>query len=147
MRRLKTSSPPDPVNGAEASSVDPLYVLKSLLPFAWPSGRFDLRLKVVLAFVALLLAKVVTVSVPFAYKEAVNALDALYGQSEIVTLGLVPVFLIITYGMGRIMMIVFTAIRDGLFISVGQNAVRALSVETFRHLHTLSLRFHLHLRR
>lgn len=141
MRRLKTNDDPDPQ--IDADQVDPFYVLKSLLPFAWPEGRFDLRLRVVLAFAALILAKIVTVSVPFAYKGAVNALDALYGQSEIVVLGLVPIMLIIAYGMGRIMMIAFNALRDGLFISVGQNAVRALSVETFRHLHTLSLRFHL----
>lgn len=141
MRRLKAPPQDDP--HAEADKVDPLYVFKSLLPFAWPEGRYDLRLRVVLAFAALILAKIVTVTVPFAYKAAVNKLDALYGQSEIMTLGLLPVMLIIAYGMGRIMMIGFNALRDGLFISVGQNAVRALSVETFRHLHSLSLRFHL----
>ena len=127
----------------EKVTVDPFYVFKSLLPFAWPEGRFDLRLRVVLAFASLMLAKLVTVSVPFAYKEAVNTLETLSTTDGLVVLGLVPVMLIIAYGMGRIMMIVFTALRDGLFISVGQNAVRALSVETFRHLHELSLRFHL----
>lgn len=127
----------------ERGDVDPLYVLKSLLPFAWPKDRFDLRLKVVFAFLALVSAKLVTVAVPFAYKAAVNALDAIYAGNEVVALGLVPVMLIISYGMGRIMMIVFTALRDGLFISVGQNAVRALSVATFTHLHSLSLRFHM----
>lgn len=142
MRHMKHTGMGEPMQG-ERGDVDPLYVLKSLLPFAWPKDRFDLRLKVVFAFLALVSAKLVTVAVPFAYKAAVNALDAIYAGNEVVALGLVPVMLIISYGMGRIMMIVFTALRDGLFISVGQNAVRALSVATFTHLHSLSLRFHM----
>ncbi len=123
--------------------VDPISVFRSLLPFAWPEGRWDLRLRVIVAFVCLFAAKLVTVSVPFAYKEAVNALDAISGKNEIIALTLVPIFFIISYGMGRIMMIVFNALRDGLFIKVGQNAVRSISVDVFRHLHNLSLRFHL----
>lgn len=127
----------------EKQGVDPVSVFCSLLPFAWPEGRWDLRLRVIVAIVALLAAKIITVSVPFAYKEAVNELDAISGQSEVVSLALVPISLIIAYGMGRIMMIVFNALRDGLFIRVGQNAVRSISVDAFRHLHNLSLRFHL----
>ncbi len=139
---MKSAAGPDR-DADQNAQVDPVYVLRSLLPFAWPKDRFDLRLKVVLAFVALIAAKLVTVSVPFAYKAAVNALDGLYSSSTMLALGLVPVMLIVAYGMGRIMMIVFNALRDGLFISVGQNAVRALSVATFSHLHNLSLRFHM----
>ena len=92
MRKFKRALPPPDSQGGDA--VDPLFVLRSLVPFAWPEGRPDLRLKVIIAFLALIAAKIVTVSVPFAYKEAVNAIDALYGQSEIVALGLVPVMLI-----------------------------------------------------
>jgi len=140
MRYMKSSnSSPD----LTEQVVDPISVFRSLLPFAWPEGRWDLRLRVILAFIALLAAKLVTVSVPFAYKEAVNALDGISGGQEIVTLTLVPIFFIISYGMGRIMMIVFNALRDGLFIKVGQNAVRSISVDVFKHLHNLSLRFHL----
>ena len=141
--RMRHSAAASSDGNEKAQAVDPLYVLRSLLPFAWPKDRFDLRAKVVIAFVALIAAKLITVSVPFAYKAAVNALDELYGSSEVVTLTLVPVMLIVAYGVGRIMMIAFTALRDGLFVSVGQNAVRALSVATFKHLHNLSLGFHL----
>ena len=139
MRRKNRLNGTDP----EQEVVDPVSVFRSLLPFAWPEGRPDLKIRIIIAFAALLAAKFVTVAVPFAYKEAVNALDALYGQSEIVALGLVPIALILSYGFGRIMMIVFNALRDGLFIRVGQNAVRSISVDAFRHLHNLSLRFHL----
>lgn len=127
-----------------------ISVLRGLMPYVWPEGRPDLRVRVVLAFVALIAAKLVTVSVPLAYKEAV---DWLTGQSDgtgdagagsiILGLALVPAFLIIAYGAGRVMMIVFAQLRDVLFTKVGQHAVRSLANKTFRHLHVLSLRFHL----
>ncbi len=143
MRHFKQGHDAD-LNGPDSQQeAKPVYVLRALLPYAWPEGRYDLRVKVVLAFLALICAKLVTVSVPFAYKAAVNALDATSSSTQLLALGIVPVMLIIAYGMGRIMMIVFNAIRDGLFISVGQNAVRSLSVATFEHLHSLSLRFHM----
>lgn len=141
MRHMKKNVPGEETSDKQA--VDPVSVFRSLMPFAWPEGRLDLKLRVLLALSALVLAKVVTVGVPFIYKWAVDALNAVSGQSDIVALGLVPIALIISYGMGRILMIAFNALRDGLFISVGQNAVRALSVDVFRHLHNLSLRFHL----
>lgn len=127
-----------------------LSVLRGLMPYVWPEGRPDLRIRVVLAFIALIAAKLVTVSVPLAYKEAV---DWLTGQSDgtadagtgsiILGLALVPAFLIVAYGVGRVMMIVFAQLRDVLFTKVGQHAVRSLANKTFRHLHVLSLRFHL----
>jgi ATP-binding cassette, subfamily B, heavy metal transporter len=93
------------------------------------------------AGVILILAKLVTVLTPFAYKGAVDWLTA-NGNGQ-VALALVPIMLVIAYGVGRVMMMIFTQIRDVLFTRVGQYAVRELSNETFRHLHSLSLRFHL----
>jgi ATP-binding cassette subfamily B protein len=114
--------------------------LKDILPYLWPKGRADLKWRVVLALSALFLSKVVTVWTPFAYKYAVDALVAKGGVAAIVA---VPLFLIIAYGVGRIMMVVFAQIRDAVFARVGQRAVRALAIKTFRHLHALSLAFHL----
>jgi ATP-binding cassette subfamily B protein len=94
----------------------------------------------VLALVALLLSKVITVLTPFAYKYAVDALTAKGGAAAVIA---VPLFLIISYGVGRILMVAFAQIRDAIFAKVGQRAVRALAIKTFRHLHALSLRFHL----
>ncbi|RMF00848.1 MAG: ABC transporter ATP-binding protein/permease [Alphaproteobacteria bacterium] len=126
-------------------------VLWSLLPYVWPEGRPDLKMRVVLAFVALVAAKAVTVAVPLAYKGAVDWLTGSStaagggqgAQIGVEALVAVPVMLIIAYGVGRVMMIVFAQIRDVLFVRVGQNAVRALANRTFEHLHRLSLRFHL----
>ncbi|MHA1517944.1 MAG: ABCB family ABC transporter ATP-binding protein/permease, partial [Alphaproteobacteria bacterium] len=125
-----------------------LAVLRELLPYVWPKGRRDLHLRVVLAFVALVLAKVVTLAVPIAYK---NAVDYLTGESStgategasVLGLAIVPAMLIIAYGVGRILMVLFAQARDMIFTVVSQNAVRRLANRTFRHLHALSLRFHL----
>jgi len=125
-----------------------LAVLRELLPYIWPKGRRDLHVRVALSFVALVLAKVVTLAVPIAYK---NAVDFLTGQSAgsarpetlVWGLALVPAMLIVAYGVGRILMVLFAQLRDVVFTVVSQNAVRQLANRTFRHLHALSLRFHL----
>ena len=123
-------------------------VLRELLPYVWQEGRPDLHRRVVLAFIALILAKVVTLAVPIAYK---NAIDYLTGQSSagapadstFLGLALVPIMLIVAYGVGRVLMVLFAQLRDMIFTVVTQNAVRQLANRTFRHLHSLSLKFHL----
>ena len=125
-----------------------IHVLRGLLPFVWLEERPDLKLRVVLAFAALIVSKIVTVAVPLAYKGAVDwltgsATGAQAVQLSPLSLAAVPAMLIIAYGAGRLMMVAFAQIRDVLFIKVGQNAVRALANRTFQQLHRLSLRFHL----
>ena len=114
--------------------------IRDLLPFLWPKGRPDLRGRVVIAMIALVLAKVVTLYMPFLYGAAVDALDQ-QGAEEIVIVTVIA--LIVAYGVARILMIGLAQLRDGLFARVGQHAVRATGLRTFRHLHGLSLRFHL----
>ncbi|MEP0070124.1 ABC transporter ATP-binding protein/permease [Pyruvatibacter sp.] len=114
--------------------------IRDLLPFLWPKGRPDLRCRVVLAMIALVLAKAVTLYMPFLYGAAVDALDK-QGTELIVIASVVA--LIGAYGVARILMIGLAQLRDGLFARVGQHAVRAVGLRTFRHLHALSLRFHL----
>ncbi len=113
---------------------------RAVLPLLWPQDRFDLRLRVVLAFVAMIAAKVFTVYAPFYYRDAVDALTVNQTTTALVA---VPVTLVVAYGVARIMMIAMAQLRDGLFARVGQNAVRTLAIRTFRHIHALSLRFHL----
>ncbi|CAN5451975.1 ABC transporter ATP-binding protein/permease [soil metagenome] len=115
--------------------------LRSVLPYLWPPGRTDLKLRVIVAMAMLIIAKVVTVWTPYTYKYAVDALSAKQGQT--VALLAVPLVLIVAYGAGRIFMVVFAQLRDAIFARVGQRAVREVSIRTFRHLHALSLRFHL----
>jgi ATP-binding cassette, subfamily B, heavy metal transporter len=117
-----------------------LATLRQLLPYLWPMGRPDLRWRVIVALIALFASKVVTVWAPFAFRDAV---DLLGSKGPAATAIAVTVALILAYALARIMMVVLAQIRDGLFARVGQNAVRELSIITFRHLHALSLRFHL----
>jgi ATP-binding cassette subfamily B protein len=125
-----------------------LAVLRALIPYIWPKGRRDLHARVILAFAALVIAKGITLAVPIAYK---NVVDYLTGEATtgaapgVGSLGLaiVPAMLIVAYGVGRILMVLFAQVRDVIFTVVSQNAVRQLAKRTFRHLHRLSLRFHL----
>ena len=131
----------------ENKDVDEFAVLRALLPYVWPADRPDLRLRVVLAFAALIIAKLITVATPIAYKAAVDQLTGQGGDPSVSVSNSVllatPIMLILLYGLGRIMMIVFNQIRDVLFVNVGQNAVRSLSNKAFAHTHKLSLRYHL----
>ena len=117
--------------------------IRNLWVYMWPADRPDLRRRVVWALGALLLAKVASTLVPFAYKGIIDSLGAT-GPDAALILGLsVPIILVIAYGVGQIIDTGFQQLRDILFSSVGQNAVRKLAFRTFTHIHQLSLRFHL----
>ncbi|MCF6320343.1 MAG: ABC transporter ATP-binding protein/permease [Rhizobiaceae bacterium] len=121
--------------------------IKNLWPFMWPANRPDLKRRVTFAFVVLVIAKIVTVLSPFLYKWATDALTGEGSAADFLPFWLVaPVMLVIAYGFSRILTVGFTQIRDALFASVGQHAVRQLSAIVFRHMHSLSLRSHLHRR-
>ena len=120
---------------------DQLQILKDLLPYIWPEGRADLKVRVVVAMLALILSKVVTVATPYAFKYATDGLTA-SGSAAAIALT-VPLFMVLAYGFGRIMMVALAQFRDAIFAKVSQRAVKELAVRTFRHLHALSLKFHL----
>src|SRR5579885_839000 len=126
-----------------------LAVLRELMPYIWPAERPDLRLRVVFALAALVIAKAITLLVPIAYKQVVDLLTgaanggAAPGGAAMFGLALLPALLIIAYGVGRVLMVLFAQFRDVWFTVVAQPAVRELANKTFRHLHRLSLRFHL----
>ena len=115
--------------------------MKGLFPLLWPKGRLDLKARVVIAMLLLVSSKVVTVATPYAFKWATDALTKA-GGIEVALLS-VPFFMVLAYGLGRIFQVVFAQMRDAVFAKVGQRAVRELSYSTFRHLHALSLKFHL----
>jgi ABC-type transport system involved in Fe-S cluster assembly fused permease/ATPase subunit len=117
--------------------------IRNLWTYMWPENRPDLKLRVVLALAALLASKVATTLVPFAYKGIIDSLDGTNPDSTLI-LGLaVPVVLVIAYVLGNVIDAGFQQLRDVLFASVGQHAVRKLALQTFHHMHRLSLRFHL----
>ncbi|HFD92358.1 MAG TPA: ABC transporter ATP-binding protein/permease [Gammaproteobacteria bacterium] len=110
-----------------------LKTIRSLFPYLW-----QFRGRVLLALGFLILAKVSSVGVPLILKEIVDALDA--SQNPVLIL---PVALILAYGLVRILAVVFGELRDAIFAKVTQNTIRRIALKVFRHLHSLSLSFHL----
>jgi ATP-binding cassette, subfamily B, heavy metal transporter len=117
--------------------------IERVLPYLWPEGEPGVRLRVVLAMLVLLLAKLATVVTPFFFKAAVDALAPEEGGGSGFLLAAGPVALVIAYGVMRVAGVAFNQLRDGIFARVGQRALRALALETFGHIHALSLRFHI----
>jgi ATP-binding cassette, subfamily B, heavy metal transporter len=117
--------------------------VRNLWPYIWPHDRADLKIRVLGALVFLILAKLVTVAVPFAFKWSTDAIVS--AGTPAIGLSLLggPVALTVLYGLLRILMAFFTQARDALFAAVAMNAVRRLALEVFDHMHRLSLRFHL----
>ena len=113
-------------------------VVRTLARHLWPHGEWGLRSRVLVALVLLFLAKVTNVYVPLLYKHAIDA----FGDPKLQALA-VPVALILAYGVARVLAQAFGEIRDAIFSPVAQRAVRNLALTTFRHLHALSLRYHL----
>ncbi|MBL8675039.1 MAG: ABC transporter ATP-binding protein/permease [Rhodospirillales bacterium] len=112
--------------------------IRMLLPHLWPRNAPELRLRVVAAVVLLVSAKLVNIWVPVLYKYAVDALSDPRAQAVAV-----PVFLLLAYGGARVLSQAFGELRDAIFAKVAQRAIRNIALETFDHLHRLSLRFHL----
>ncbi len=138
---------PEPADAA-AEKATLLGTLVHLWPFIWPGDRADLKMRVVWSMVLLLIAKIATLTVPFTFKWAIDALtgaDTAPIQSSNWSLWLLasPLMLTLSYGGIRIVMMVLTQLRDGLFAKVAMHAVRKLAYLTFVHMHELSLRFHL----
>jgi ATP-binding cassette subfamily B protein len=112
-----------------------------MLPYLWPKGQSAMRARVVISMIALILSKIFLIAVPYIYGEAVDILELKQGQQA--ALLSVPIFLVIAYAVVKIASNGFQQLRDAIFARVGQQALRQLAVKIFRHVHDLSLRFHL----
>jgi ATP-binding cassette subfamily B protein len=140
MRRSSHQPAPAPLPPSVRVQRSTLQTIVSLLPYMWPVGNPGARIRVVIALFFMVLSKVATVYVPVIYGRIV---DSLAPRDAAATAFVVPVALIVAYGAIRIGSAGFGEIRDALFASVQQRGVRLLALRTFRHLHSVSLRFHL----
>src|SRR3954449_10159628 len=143
---LGTEALPAAATSAEKATL--IGTLVHLWPYIWPGDRADLKMRVVWSVVLLLVAKLATVSVPFTFKWAIDALTGANTapvQSSNWTLWLIasPLLMTASYGAVRVLMAILTQWRDGIFARVAMHAVRKLAYITFVHMHELSLRFHL----
>ncbi|MCE8419176.1 ABC transporter ATP-binding protein/permease [Rhodovulum sulfidophilum] len=119
-----------------------MRTIRKVAPYLWPQGQGWVKRRVVLALAALLLAKVVSVGTPFLYKAAVDSLTG-EARNDTLLLAVGAVGLTVAYGMARLMNTGFQQLRDAIFSRVGQRALRRLALETFTHIHRLSLRYHI----
>ncbi len=124
---------------AEQERQSAVLVLRKVAPYLWPADMPWVRKRVVWALVALVFSKVVTVMTPQFYRGAVDAL----AEEGVPMLALGAVGLTIAYGMVRLMGVGFQQLRDVIFARVGQRALRMLALETFSHIHKLSMRYHI----
>jgi ABC-type transport system involved in Fe-S cluster assembly fused permease/ATPase subunit len=119
-------------------------IIRKIGPHLWPADNRAARLRVTLALLALLVAKLATVVTPFFFKEAVDGLApsaANESPGELIALGAIG--LTLAYGVMRFAGVAFAQLRDAVFAPVGQDALRAIARETFEHIHALSLRYHI----
>ena len=127
-----------------ADSGSTLRTIRNLWPYMWPSDRPDLKVRVLWATLFLVVAKLVLVVVPYFFKYATDALNGKPDAPEFLPIWLLtPVMLVLAYNVARVTQWGFNQLRDALFARVGQHAVRQLAYRTFKHMHKLSLRFHL----
>lgn len=116
-----------------------MRTLKRVWPYVWPATPLWVRWRICLALVILATAKIVAVTTPFFYKGAVDVLT----DSGVSPLMLGAVGLTIAYGMARLFNVAFQQLRDVVFAPVSQRALRHLALETFRHIHRMSMRYHI----
>jgi ABC-type transport system involved in Fe-S cluster assembly fused permease/ATPase subunit len=127
-----------PLQNGRFGANNDLKTIRTMLPYLWPNDAPGLRFRVVVAMALLVAAKAANVVVPMFYKGAV---DALGGKANAMIA--VPIALLIGYGLARVLSQAFGELRDAVFTRVAQRAIREAGLKTFRHLHRLSLRFHL----
>ena len=116
-----------------------LLVLRKVAPYLWPDDMPWVKKRVVWALIFLVVSKLISVVIPVLYKDAVDAL----ANEGVPFLALGAVGLTIAYGMARAMNVGFQQLRDAVFARVGQRALRMLALETFEHIHKLSMRYHI----
>ncbi|WP_323781307.1 ABC transporter ATP-binding protein/permease [Leisingera sp.] len=139
MTQTDQAAVPPPALTAEDERRSGLRTLRKVGPYLWPKDNRAVKVRVVLALAVLVLAKLIAVYTPMLYKDAV---DSLAGEG-VPPLALGAVGLTVAYGMSRVLTTGFQQLRDAIFAPVGQRALRRLALETFAHIHRLSMRYHI----
>ncbi|SEL32117.1 ATP-binding cassette, subfamily B [Roseovarius nanhaiticus] len=133
-----------PPTDSEETSASGWATIIRVAPYIWPKeGGGWVKRRVVLALVALVAAKLIAVATPFFYKAAVDTLSGEGTADAAWTLGAGAIGLTVAYGMARLMNTGLQQLRDALFAPVGQRALRKVALRTFRHIHRMSMRYHI----
>ncbi len=139
MRRVTKSATSSDKSETGASG---WQTIRRVAPYLWPKGQGWIKRRVVGAVLMLVAAKIIAVTTPFFYKQAVDVL-AKDTTDPATFLMLGAVGLTVAYGMARLGSVIFGELRDMIFVRVGQRALRRLALETFGHIHALSMRYHI----
>ncbi|WP_187429587.1 ATM1-type heavy metal exporter [Roseobacter fucihabitans] len=140
-----TAATPDAQKAQDPKEIDNeerlsgLRTIRKVAPYLWPADPAWVRHKVLGAMALLIFSKMISVTTPFFYKGAVDAL----AEEGVPMLALGAIGLTVAYGMARLMTVGFQQLRDAVFTRVGQRALRMLALETFQHIHRLSMRYHI----
>ena len=128
---------------AKSEQLSGWRTIKSVAPHLWPDGHPWIKVRVVLAMLSLVLAKVLTVTTPFFFKAAIDSMSPDITSEPVFMMVTGTIGLVIAYGVMRLLGVGFNQLRDAIFAKVGQRALRRLALETFEHMHALSLRYHI----
>lgn len=140
---LKLEPPkPQAPKKTQTPTISELKILKNLLHYIWPKGDNKVRSRVVLALVLLLGAKLLNVQVPFFFKQVVDNMNVEWSDPT-VALPAAIALTVVCYGTARFGAVLFGELRNAVFARVAQNAIRNVSMETFKHLMKLDLGWHL----
>ncbi len=132
-----------PTENTPASPASGWQTIARVVPYLWPEGETWVKRRVVMALIFLLAAKMVSIVTPYIYKLTVDTLSLEGGKDPVWMMTLGAVGLTVAYGMARLGAVLFGELRDAVFVRVGQRALRKLALETFTHIHRLSLRYHI----
>ena len=118
-----------------------IRVIARVIPYLWPKGQNWVKWRVTIALASLIMAKLVAVATPMIMGAAVDVLSGDGGTNRLFMLGAIG--LTVAYGVSRVLESIFQQLRDVVFAKVGQRALRQVGLETFQHIHNMSLRYHL----
>jgi ABC-type transport system involved in Fe-S cluster assembly fused permease/ATPase subunit len=146
MRRLtKSATTQDAKTKDGRAEATGWQTMARVLPYLWPKdpAKAWVKRRVIIALLMLVAAKAVSIVTPYVYKLAVDNLSAETANDPGVMVALGAVGLVVAYGLARLGSVAFGELRDAVFVRVGQRALRQLALETFTHIHRLSLRYHI----
>ncbi|GAV53803.1 hypothetical protein ZYGR_0AK03050 [Zygosaccharomyces rouxii] len=140
--KIEPPKPQPPKKKSNTPTISELKILKNLSQYIWPKGNTKVKSRVALALLLLISAKLLNVQVPFFFKQVVDSMNVEWSDPTVALPGAI-MLTVVCYGGARFGAVLFGELRNAVFARVAQNAIRSVSMETFRHLMKLDLGWHL----
>lgn len=140
--KIEAPKPQTNETKSRAPTMSELKILRNLVHYIWPKGNNKVKLRVIAALMLLIGAKLLNVQVPFFFKDVVDSMNVDWSDST-VALPAAIALTVLCYGAARFGSVLFGELRNAVFARVAQNAIRTVSLETFKHLMKLDLGWHL----